>query len=700
MSVGGRGGVRAARWTAPPAGHEGRSGLDAGLGPRRQRATPLAALRLAREQLRHGWPLLLITALGLFVAVTVACTAPLFGTLVADAQLRVAVDANGPPGRNVEVDVGTPGISPDDLRQQDAAVRSLAGPALAGFAGAPATTFIQVTPLRLLRVGARQVNLPGGDIIQVGFLAYDYAQAGPHMRLSAGRLPAAAPGQMPEAVVTAQMAAQRGIHVGDTLVTYAPLPDGTAGQIAVRVVGIWQPLRPDEDFWNGRSFVAVPVGQDVQTWTYPVLLAPTDLAAALAPFRRVGVDQGWIYYTETARITGASAGAVVAQVQRLRLRLSLDQGISTSAQASVRLFTGLDTAIPAAQRQLALLAQPLAMLALLVAGLALLFVAALAGLLAEAQAPEIATLRSRGASVAQVLGGYALLGVVAAAVAGLAGPPEGTWLAATLLRRIAGGAAGAPAPYADVAGQVAAVAALAAALGAGAVVAATWQAARRDVVAWRRAEGRAARRPIWQRYYLDLALAALCVAGYVDLATFGGLGARERLRQGGGSPLLAAVPALLVLAAALVALARLLADRPTGGGPGGARARRRGHAGVGAGESRRRRPGAHRPAAADGSGDRALRARLPRLAGRQRHRPRGLRRRRRPAHRAGRAPDGQRRGAHPAWPGRTRRRRGRHAGLSRRRGDVAGTGGQRGHRPGDRPGDLAWRGRAYFVAGG
>jgi hypothetical protein len=86
--------------------------------------------------------------------------------------------------------------------------------------------------------------------------------------------------------------------------------------------------------------------------------------------------------------------------------------------------------------------------------------------------------------------------------------------------------------------------AVGAALGAGVMVIAAGRASglwtrsvRRE-----RTEGQ----PWWQRLYLDVALAVICLLAYGDLTQFGTLGVREDLGQQATSPLLLVTPDLLL----------------------------------------------------------------------------------------------------------------------------------------------------------
>ncbi|HEX6818616.1 MAG TPA: FtsX-like permease family protein, partial [Ktedonobacterales bacterium] len=102
--------------------------------------------------------------------------------------------------------------------------------------------------------------------------------------------------------------------------------------------------------------------------------------------------------------------------------------------------------------------------------------------------------------------------------------------------------------------QAALIPALAGALlGVATVASAALQSARLEVLAFRREQARPSRAPIWQRYYLDLALVALCIIAYLDLNQFGSTNVRVQL-GGGSSPLLLLAPALLLVAGALLVL--------------------------------------------------------------------------------------------------------------------------------------------------
>jgi ABC-type lipoprotein release transport system permease subunit len=195
----------------------------------------------------------------------------------------------------------------------------------------------------------------------------------------------------------------------------------------------------------------------------------------------------------------------------------------------------------------------------------LLFIMTMAAMLIESQGGVIATLRSRGASIAQLLVGYISQGAGLAALALVLGPvlamALGLFVIITFVpaSRVAGftltpEAVLREAPWR----QALQPALLGAGLGLLAVVVSAWQASRADVLAFRRRQGRMDRAPFWQRYYLDVALIALVIAGYSQLASFGALGTRALLASAGAASgfdlIQTLTPALTMVVGALLIL--------------------------------------------------------------------------------------------------------------------------------------------------
>src|SRR5262249_1396138 len=158
-------------------------------------------------------------------------------------------------------------------------------------------------------------------------------------------------------------------------------------------------------------------------------------------------------------------------------------------------------------------------------------------LLVERHAGEIAVLKSRGASSTQVVLGFLVQGLLLGVLAAVAGPLIAVTVNVFLVHKSTSGANGLSVSYLAEAADPASAARPAVAVAALCLVAMMIPAAvamRRDVLAFRQELARATRAPLWRRYYLDLAVALLAVAGYIELGQFGGFGIRSQLATTGG----------------------------------------------------------------------------------------------------------------------------------------------------------------------
>lgn len=535
----------------------------------RGRAAPLAGLGLARTGLRSGWRALLAIALGMLVAVVLVAAVPIFADLAANVQVQATINREDSTTRNIQVQASAiepdllskpQTVTPQLLSAQDDAVRSTANAYLAPFVQPNVTNYLVASPTGIAQLGARALNPYTVANPETQFEAFDYAQASPHMRLLAGRLPQSTTSGPPEALITQQMAQNEGARVGDLLTAVRVAAYGPAGDsftFTVRIVGIWVPRDVNDDFWSGRSFISVPPC-DLCSFVYPVLLDRQALEQELTTIASLNVMQFWVFYSIPTHITTSNLPDTIARIKQFRTQISI-QLFSIAGQSFT--LTDLDRALSDVRQQLAALGLPLYLVVAQVVGLALLFVATMADVLAQVRAGETATLRSRGASKAQLLVSYAAQGVALAMPISLAGPWLASLLALGLIRWFVPASVLASAhvnlPFLAARANPGAAtlpALLGALLALATILLATGRAGTRDVLAFRREQGRAGRPALWRRLYLDIWLALICVAGYVQLSFFGGATTRTLVSQGAGTFLLAAAPGLLLLAGALLLL--------------------------------------------------------------------------------------------------------------------------------------------------
>ena len=188
-------------------------------------------------------------------------------------------------------------------------------------------------------------------------------------------------------------------------------------------------------------------------------------------------------------------------------------------------------------------------------GLVLYFIGLISGLVVERQRGEIAILKSRGTGDFQVVGIYAMQGLVVGIIGLLLGLLLGRWLAVVMGDAISfltfGRRQALPVTVTPRAIRMALFGVLIA------FVATLWpaiQASRLTIVTYKRDRARAMEKPFWQRYFLDFLLMIPAGYGYYMLRNRGTINFLGT--QAGGNPfkdpLLFLVPSLTIFAVSLL----------------------------------------------------------------------------------------------------------------------------------------------------
>lgn len=532
---------------------------------------PLAALRLALWRVGRSFGLLLAVGLGMVVAVVLICTVPLYSSLVSNVQVQQQLSIQAPSDLNIESVATLHPFTSSSVGAILNQTESYASQLLSPFAPT-STWYLRIeneNSFPPVAINHQQLPnpsypLPPDPVLQP--YVFNYQQALPHMDILSGRLPeSTAAGQMPEILATKNL----GLKPGDTIaIGYRKL--------TFKVVGVWVPKSVSDPYWNGNgsnfNFTLPPCYGACSPTLLPVLFAQSTFFAVFGSGQTTSapepltVSVHYISFTIPTRIAVANIPQIITAISTYRSTLNGGLYI-VSGVTGIGIGTQLDSVLGTLRQQFGLLTQPLYIIVVQLVVVALLFVVAMASLLVENQTTDIATLKSRGASSAQLLLNYTLQGLVVALLAVLAGPFLAVGMSliivrffipdsARILQQLVGSSGGIGAQIASP--QLVLEPAVAGALlGLLALLLAAWTAGRRDVLALRREAGRQQRAPFWQRTYLDVGLVLLALAGYVELGEFGGLDIRQQLGQsasGGADLLQLAAPALLLLAGALVAL--------------------------------------------------------------------------------------------------------------------------------------------------
>lgn len=530
--------------------------LPAGGAWRARRAGFFSAARLAMMRAAHSRWLLLVVALGILVADVLICTVPLYNTLVSDIQLQNAMTGSDTLARNMQVSVRSETISPAVQQQAAAEVQQQADRYLTAFSAAHPTSYEVSGVLALNQAGSHTFGSVG-NFAEGRIEAFDYDAISPYLHFIQGKAPqTAAPGKSVQLIVTQEMADDYKLKLGQSVI--AANLGAKDHTITGTIVGIFEPVDPNDPFWNGLSFTVER--SDSVPPVYPLLTTSDSFFSALKGFDGVGMNLSWVYYADLTRITTSNMAGIADNIITFRTHVT-GEVQDTPGVANVQTQGGLDQIIKTVQTQLSLIALPLYVIAAQIVGLALLFVASMASLLIEYQSQGIATLKSRGTSGTQLLGVFSTQSALLGLLAVIIGPFLATGLALLLVRWFVPSGSSQHTSvgaeyFSSIASpsQVILPAIIGGVLGVAVVTFSALQAARLDVLAFRREMARPSRKPFWRRAYLDIGLALLCLIGYLELGQFGGTQTRLQLGPQGNSPLLLITPALLLLSGGLLLL--------------------------------------------------------------------------------------------------------------------------------------------------
>ncbi len=312
------------------------------------------------------------------------------------------------------------------------------------------------------------------------------------------------------------------------------------------ITGVFDPIDPEERYWARNSFRYD--GAKTSWPTFPLFVSgERDLIEVIAVYLpTIDSSIDWFGFVDTDSINSRNASEINAQLAAMR------GGLQTSIPR-----TGFSTQLPDTiedyQSRLFFTRLPLFALMLQVVGITLYYLVMVGTMLQERQIGEIALLRSRGASVFQVVGIAAVEGALICALAVILGPLIAVGSIALL---------GITPPFEDLSqGEFLRVpltqqAFLMAALGAAlAFIAFLWpayRAANRTMIDYKSALARPALQPLFLRYYLDLVLIGASAFAFYQLRQRGSLVTERLFGDLSADPILLISPTLFMLMVALV----------------------------------------------------------------------------------------------------------------------------------------------------
>ena len=350
-----------------------------------------------------------------------------------------------------------------------------------------------------------------------------------------------------EAIIPSEAAQLFQVGVGDTL-SAVPHWDDVTPYVTVVISGVFTRNDPDDEMWAlEREVINAATGPSFRTVPF-YLSRKTYLDVLGSAFREMDSTYAWLLAVDRGRLNALNAHQALDDIRQAH-------SILNARLTSYVQTTALDNALVEYDRRLFFSKLPMFVVLVLIALVILYYVATLSTLVVEERRGEIALLRSRGASSAQILGVFMLEGATIAIPAFLVGP----LLAAGIV-----GLLGYTPAFSDLSGgewmttRISSGAYLMSALGGFmafvSLMIPAIQASRIGVTQHRQQSARPSSRSAFQRYYVDVLLLLVSILLFRQLTEQGSVVASNVFGQIAVNQLLLVLPGLVLIASAMVLL--------------------------------------------------------------------------------------------------------------------------------------------------
>ncbi len=518
-----------------------------------------AAIVLAIRRLLSQWTLALATLVGLVVAVALAVSIPLYADAVYfrifETELSKLTN-KGPVSPSPFAFVfGYYGawdgeVEWEEIQPLDAYLVSSASAAL----GLPQELFVRYLKTDTFRLFPEGEDLGYADkkdpLAWVDFASISGLEN--HITLIEGRFPEPASSSsdsIVEVLVSQALANELGLQVGEVYLTFNSREFNETRyitQIPLHIAGIWQASDPVDKFWFYR-----PTAFD-----NTLLMPEPSFLERISPYMKKEIHfASWYLILNGSNVHASDAAFLLNRITAIQQR-------TNSLLPNTRLNVSPEDGLRRYQQESELLTLLLYAYSVPILVLIAIFVNLVVGLAVSRKINEIAILRSRGATIAQVMGIAVLEGLILGGLALALGLPVGQGIAEVIgqTRSFLNFTAGADLRI-GITPATWRVGLIAIGIALVAQVVPTLGAARHTIVTYKQERARLMRPPWWQRVWLDVLLLIPAAYGAYLLQQQGSIALAG---QDGAinndpfqNPLLLLIPALGIIALTLLFL-RLL----------------------------------------------------------------------------------------------------------------------------------------------
>ncbi len=500
--------------------------------------------------------LALATLLGIFVAAALTMSIPIYADGIYQRILNTAMKKDAstnirPPYAFMYRHIGSwsGAVKLDALAPAD---QYLSGQ-VATDIGLPVNIFVRYLKTDTLRLFPfKEGNYSAVDkpLEWISFGAINDVQK--HIDIIEGSYPQAAPSdtQAPvEVMISENLATATGLQVGEMYITYSEYKaeqTTVTTQIPIKVAGIWKPKDAKDPYW----FYSV---DELRL----VLIVPEESLKT-----RVLSTQGdsvylavWYWVMDGSRVHSNEVPDLLGRIANSRAR-------AVNLLPTARLDVSPEDVLQTFQRSANSLTIFLYAFSIPILGMTFTFIGLVVDMVVGQRRNEIAVLRSRGATIIQVIGMAILESTLLGLIGLAAGAPGASWVATFFSRAISFlNFSNTSLINADITLNAARFGLVAVAIALLFMVLPTIGAAGHTIITYKQDRARSMRAPLWQRMYLDIMLLIPAGYGIYLMRQQGGLaipGQDPTLAMDPfQNPLLLLVPALGIFAVTLFLL-RLL----------------------------------------------------------------------------------------------------------------------------------------------